>query len=546
MNIAHTRRRAAAGIIAAALLASACGGGDSNSTADEAPVTTVAATENLTEYETLTEYDLVRVSPADRKAIEAELDAAAVFHVWDGSRLTVLSNDEAIVEGYLDTLITADVPNETAGDAAAPGVKNNAIKSWFNKSIKQASDTYKGGVKGYDDWSKKNLKRVGKAYRNAEGEVVDAAGKVVEWLPTSWPKTLPPDYLGQVVRDAEKQLKSFESNLRRQSKLLENLDAKSAEKIVNGLLSILPVEFTTGLSVKSGLEDLSSIVPQPAAIGVDIKNREWDSDGAMNLYLKLNFLGIVSYKVQFGCLGFPNGRGKAPIFVPNGGCQNPWNILASKDMVASAAKKVANQVGPGLEGMSYLILAVLTSAAEEIDFNPRNVPPDLIAPEINFLLAVCCSFALSGTPSLDDWYADYLERNKSWEEMSQEERLRYALLMAKSVHEIMSPGGGGTGTAMEINIPDLGDFSHVINTTLSTVAILDRRWTRAGKMEIGLELTGWGIFSATVKMGCVTFGTSWSETPSFTFEGGCDNSWGVKCAVGGSTVGKIKDPTFGK
>jgi hypothetical protein len=537
VNIAQTRGRAAAGIVVAALLISSCGGGDSGSTADEAPVTTEDATETPTESETLTEYDLVRVSPANRKALEAELDAGSMFHVWDGSRLTVLSSDEAIVEDYLNTLFAADVPDGADGAAAAPGVKNNAIESWFNKTTKSASDTYKGGVKGYEDWSKKNLKRVSKEYRNAEGEVVDAAGKVVEWLPTSWPKTLPPDYLGQVVRDAEKQLKSFEKDLRKEAKRVGNMNAKLAEAFINKSLSSFPVEFTTGLSVKSGLEDLASIVPQPAAIGVDIKNEEWDSDGAMNLYLKLNFLGIKSYKVQFGCLGFPNGQGNAPIFVPNGGCQNPWDIRASKDMVVSAAKKVANQAGPELEGMGYLILAVLISAAEEIDFNPRILPPDLIAPEINFLLAVCCSFALTGTPSLDDWYADFVERS----EKTDQELLLEALLIANSVYGIMSED-----TGMGINIPDLGDFSYTIDTTLSTVAILDQRWTRAGKMEIGLELTGWGIFSATVKMGCITFGTSWFETPSFTFEGGCDNSWGVKFAVGGSTVGKIKAPTFGR
>jgi hypothetical protein len=260
----------------------------------------------------------------------------------------------------------------------------------------------------------------------------------------------------------------------------------------------------------------------------------------MNLYLKLNFLGIKSYKVQFGCLGFPNGQGNAPIFVPNGGCQNPWDIRASKDMVVSAAKKVANQAGPELEGMGYLILAVLASAAEEIDFNPRILPPDLISPDINFLLAVCCSFALSGTPSVEDWGADIRERI-GYGEKADAERLNDALRIASLVYGIMSED-----TGMGINIPDLGDFSYTIDTTLSTVAILDQRWTRAGKMEIGLELTGWGIFSATVKMGCITFGTSWSETPSFTFEGGCDNSWGVKFAVGGSTVGKIKAPTFGR
>ena len=543
MKIASTRRRTAAGIVAAALLISACGGGDSGSTADEAPVTTEDAAETLTESETLTEYDLVRMSPANRKALEAELDAGSMFHVWDGSRLTVLSSDETIVEDYLNTLFAAEVPDAADSDAATPGVKNNVfnqIGNEFNKQTKAASDTYKGGVKGYEDWSKKNLKRVSKEYRNAEGEVVDAAGKVVEWLPTSWPKTLPPDYLGQVVRDAEKQLKSFEKDLRKEARRVGNMNAKLAEAFINKSLSSFPVEFTTGLSVKSGLEDLASIVPQPAAIGVDIKNQEWDSDGAMNLYLKLNFLGIKSYKVQFGCLGFPNGQGNAPIFVPNGGCQNPWDIRASKDMVVSAAKKVANQAGPELEGMGYLILAVLISAAEEIDFNPRILPPDLISPDINFLLAVCCSFALSGTPSVEDWGADIRERI-GYGEKADAERLNDALRIASLVYGIMSED-----TGMGINIPDLGDFSYTIDTTLSTVAILDQRWTRAGKMEIGLELTGWGIFSATVKMGCITFGTSWSETPSFTFEGGCDNSWGVKFAVGGSTVGKIKAPTFGR
>jgi hypothetical protein len=130
------------------------------------------------------------VSPANRKALEAELDAGSMFHVWDGSRLTVLSSDEAIVEDYLNTLLAADVPDAADGAAAAPGVKNNAISSWFNKTTKSASDLYKGGAKGYEDWSKKNLKRVSKEYRNASGEVVDGVGKVGNGCPASGPKTL--------------------------------------------------------------------------------------------------------------------------------------------------------------------------------------------------------------------------------------------------------------------------------------------------------------------------------------------------------------------
>ena len=531
MNIAKARRRTAAGVVAAALLISACGGGDSGSTADEVPVAAEDATETLTEPDTLTEYDLVRVSPTDRRAIEAELDAAAVFHVWDGSRLTVLSGDEAIVEDYLNTLFAGDVPDGADSDAAAPGVKNNAMKSLeneWNKTKKTASDTYNGGVKGYDEWSKKNLKKVKKEYRNAEGEVVDGLNKLVKWLPTGWPKSLSPAYVRVVVRAAEKQLNSVMEDLQTEGRSLGKANAKDAEQRINKLLGNFPIEFPSLRLGAGKFPNTENYAPVPAPISVDVKNKEWASANAMNLELKIDFLGIKTYKVQFGCLGFPNGWGQAPTFTFNGGCQNQWNLMAQPDLVASAAKRVANQAGRELEGMSDQILAVLTSAAKGAD-NPRNIPPLLLDLPINEFLGWCCSLSFGSSKTADTPDAGKPPKKDGTKDADQPDELPGDDVMAEAF------GNMAKDAALTFSIPELAGISFSLEPDLSVVAIFDNRWTSAGQMEFGLSMGFFGIFAATVKMGCVTFGTSWSETPSFTFEGGCDKSWAVEFAAAGYT-----------
>ena len=544
MNIAQTRGRAAAGIVVAALLISSCGGGDSGSTADEAPPTTEDATETPTESETLTEYDLVRVSPANRKALETELDAGAVFHVWDGSRLTVLSSDEAIVEDYLNTLLAADVPDGADGAAAAPGVKNNAISSWFNKTTKSASDLYKGGAKGYEDWSKKNLKRVSKEYRNASGEVVDGLGKLVKWLPSEWPKNLQSGFLQQVVLAAEKQLNSAMDPLEKLTKkgkgplghldTLGQMTAADAEKKVNNLLSGYKVQFPEMKLFAGGFLNKESYVAVPAPITVKIKRDQWANANGMNLQLNLDFLGITEYRVQFGCLGFPNGWTAAPTFTFNGGCDNPWNLMASAEMVASAAQKVANQVSRELESRSNEILAVLTSVAKEAD-NPRIIPPLLLDLPINEFLGWCCSLSYPSSktaetpdagkpPSKDSTKdVDTPPKNKDSTEDADRSGRKAIGNMAKDA-------------ALVFTVSELAGINFEFSPDLSLVAIFDDRWTSAGEMEIGLQLGFFGIFSATVSMGCVTFGTSWSQEPTFTFDGGCDKSWGVDFSAPGYTT----------
>jgi hypothetical protein len=135
--------------------------------------------------------------------------------------------------------------------------------------------------------------------------------------------------------------------------------------------------------------------PVLTPIAVKIQPSQWASANAMNMQLNLSFLGIRPYQVQFGCLGFPNGWTAAPTFTFNGGCHNPWYLMANADMVASVAKEVANQAGRQLEGMSEQILAVLTSAAKQAD-NPRSVPPMVLDLPINEFLGWCCSL---GFPS---------------------------------------------------------------------------------------------------------------------------------------------------
>lgn len=548
MNIAQTRQRAAAGIIAAALLVSACGGGDTSSTANEAPLASQAATETLTDptpqdsseaatedssevsTETLTEYDLVRVSPANRQAITEELEASAMFHVWDGSKLTVLSSDEATVEDFIDTLIAADAPAAGGDAGGGAGVKNNAIASWFNKTTKSAADLYKGGAKGYEDWSQKNIKRISKEYRNASGEVVDGAGNLVKWLPKEWPKNLEAKFLKEVVLAAEQQLNSAIDQLGQEGRTLKNMSAGDAEKRINNVLSGYKVEFPK-MTLFAGrtFTDRSSYVPVPAPITVKIKRDQWTNANGMNLQLNIDFIGITEYRVQFGCLGFPNGWTAAPTFTFNGGCDNPWNLMASPDMVAAAAKKIAGQAGRELESMSEEILAVLTSVAKEAD-NPRIIPPLLLDLPINEFLGWCCSLSYPSSETAETPDAGKPPKKDGTKEADKPDEDPGDDVMAEAI------GNMAKDAALVFTVSELAGISFEFSPDLSLVAVFDDRWTSDGQMEFAVQLGFFGIFSATVNMGCVTFGTSWSQEPTFTFEGGCDKSWGVDFSAPGYTT----------
>jgi len=527
VNVFRHHRRVVATFVAAALFLTACGGGDDGATSGEAPAD-AAATEVLE-----TEFDLVQYSPADRKIITEAMEADGIPHVWEGPRLTVLQTDEARVVNYLETMIVDDVPDEGGGE----GVKNIKLKKAFKtvtsgttKVVNQTGNAVTSGANQVGNaitgGTNDALNAVSKEYRNAQGQVVDGLGNVVSMLPTTWPDALGPAALKLVVQEAEKQLNSAMSQLQQQGRSLRTMSAAQAETAVNSLLGNFPVK-SPKLPLGGGVN--LEFAPVLTPIAVKIQPSQWAGANAMNMQLNLSFMGVRAYQVQFGCLGFPNGWTAAPTFTFNGGCHNPWNLMANADMVASAAKKVANQAGRQLEGMSEQILAVLTSAAKQAD-NPRLVPPLVLDLPINEFLGWCCSLGFPSSKTADSPDAGKPPKKDGTKEPTKPGEDPGDSAMAAAF------GSMSKDAALAFSIPELQGINFSLSPDLSPVAIFDDRWTRNGQMEFGLQLGFFGIFSATVKMGCVTFGTSWAQKPTFSFDGGCEKSWGVEFSAPGYTT----------
>ena len=527
MKPCRRRQRVLAGCVATALLLTACGGSSSDSGSADSGAA-VSGQEDQLE----TEFDLVQFSPADRRAITEAITEAGIPHVWEGAVLTVLANDEAQVDALLDTLVGDDAPAQGGG----AGIKNSALKKAFKKVSKPATkvvnntgsaitNTANQAGNAITGTSNAALNAVAKEYRNAQGQVVDGVGDIVSMLPTSWPAELGPEAFLKVVQQAQRQAESVLGELGSLGRRLKGMPAADAEKLINSMLGNyplplpkLPIPGYTG-----------SFAPQSTPIYVKIQPSQWTAANAANLEINLNFMGLMSYRIGFGCIGFPNGFTAAPTFTLNGGCHNPWNLLASADMVVASTKKVANQAGRQLEGMSNQILAVLTSAAKGAD-NPRAVPPLVLDLPINEFLGWCCSLGFPSSKTADTPDAGKPPKADGTKTPDKAGQDPGDSAMAQAF------GSMSKDAALSFSIPQLQGINFSLSPDLSPVAIFDERWTRNGQMEFGLQLGVFGIISATVKMGCVTFGTSWGREPTFSFEGGCDKSWGVEFSAAGYTT----------
>jgi hypothetical protein len=513
-------------LVVGALLVAACGGGDGSSSTDD------AATESVAAEATETDFDLVQFSPVDRRNIAAAVEAEGIPHVWEGSTLTVLTTDEPRIFAMIDELTEDDVPDEGGGE----GVKNIKIKKIVktvtkpvSKVTNDAVNTVSSGVnQAVNEVTNANdqaLNAVAKEYRNASGQVVDGLGNIVNALPTTWPNELGPDALKLVVQEAEKQLNSAMGQLRQQGKALKNMSAAQAESAVNALLGNFPVK-SPKLPLGGGVN--LEFAPVLTPIAVKIQPSQWADANAMNLLLNLSFMGVRAYQVQFGCLGFPNGWTANPTFTFNGGCHNPWNLFAAKEQIVASVKRISNQAGQQLQGVSNQILSVMTSVAKGAD-NPRNIPPLVLDLPINEFLGWCCSL---GFPSSDT------AKNPGEGNPNKAKDAKADTPDEEKGNSVMAEAFGNMSkdAALAFTIPQLQGITFSFSPDLSPVAIFDEDWTRSGQMEFGIQLGLFGVFTATVAMGCVTFGTSWSQTPSFSFEGGCDKSWDVEISAFGYTT----------
>jgi hypothetical protein len=541
-------QRSVAAVVAATLFVTACGGGDD--TADDAAESTEETTAESGD-DTATEaaegdeveYDLSGVSPAERTGIEAAVADAGIAYAVEGFLLYVKVEDEAAVDSIVDTVVE---PMEEVAAGGAEGTKNKGLKK-LGKKLKKGANKVGDGVKdvGNDvangatgvvndisNTADASLNVVSKEYRNASGQVVDGLGNVLTAIPTNWPSNLGADALKMIVQTAESQLNSAMNQLQQQGKQLKNMSAGDAEKTINALLGTYPVP-TPKLPI-GGFQ----IAPSASPIYVKIQPSQWADANAANLELNINFLGVMSYRVGFGCLGFPNGWTAAPTFTFNGGCHNPWNLMASVNQVQASAQRVANKAGQQLQSVSNQILSVLTSAAGGAT-NPRNIPPLLLDLPINEFLGYCCSLGFPSSNASENPGKGNPKKDTDKKDQTPDEEEGDSV-MAQAF------GNMAKDAALAFSIPELQGLNFSLTPDLSPVAIFDERWTNAGQMEFGLQLGMFGIATATVAMGCVTFGTDWSQTPSFSFEGGCDKSWDVEfSALGYTTSSKRIDARTG-
>lgn len=411
---------------------------------------------------------------------------------------------------------------EPRAEVSAVRVRNFSLSKSFHKVVSEASRAIDSAIsaaggaitKAYAEASKESgvvgrtamSSVVADAFRNAAGQVVDAANTVISYIPTSWPNELGPDAANSVVKAATSQINAAIDDLQHQAKVLKGLSAAEAESRINGFLAPRKVQMP-----KISIPGVGQVyVPLSAPLYVQIRASQWESSNSANLQVKLDFFGLKTYRIGFGCIGFPDGFSQPPRVALNGGCDNPWNLLANANLVAESAKKVTGQIGRAIESIGPQIMSTVRGLAGGAN-NPRNVPPIVLDLPINELLALCCSLSFPSSKAAEA-------------EMS----------TASSVASD-SLGNVGKDAALSFTVPELQGISFELSPDLSPVIFIGDTWTTAGQMEIGVQLGFFGLFVASVKMGCITFGESWAATPHFTFEGGCDKSWRVDFAAPGYT-----------
>lgn len=415
-------------------------------------------------------------------------------------------------------------PTEESADGSAIRVRNFNLRKSINKGISSASGAVEKGFNeaggaitdGFAEATKETgavgrtamssvVSTAENEWRNASGQIVDAAGVIANLIPTSWPNDLGPAVAGQVVSSARSQINAGLTEINKAAASLKGMSAADAERRINGILNPLKVNMPKITIPGIG----QAYVPATNPLYIRVRDRHWKSANSVDVMIDLDFFGLKRYRIGIGCIGFPDGFTEAPKVALNGGCDNPWNLLANANLVANAAKGAVNELSRQVQALEPQIIGLVKGIAKDAD-NPRMIPPLLLDLPLNELLGMCCSlgFPSSKASEAPPSNAD----NADVEENS---------MFTDAI------GSMAGDAALAFTVPELQGITFELSPDLSPVIYLDDTWTTGGKMEFGLELGFFGLFVASVKMGCLTMGTSWSDTPSFTFSGGCDNSWRV-------------------
>jgi len=376
-------------------------------------------------------------------------------------------------------------------------------------------------------------------WRDASGRIIDGAGNLISFVPLSWPGNIGRQAAGQAVNAARGQIDAGLKALDSLGEGLVGLSASEAERRINDLLGGFDVSFPR-LSIPGVGQ---AYVPASNPLYVRIRQSQWDSANAANVKLDLDFFGIMRYRIGVGCIGFPNGFSAAPRIALNGGCDNPWNLKAPANIVADTARLIVDDVAE-FAGAIPQHLNSLLQAASANGNNPRLVPAVLVDLFVNRLLGMCCSLGF-GESSVS---YEYKLNNLALSGQAEFENANNVAVL--DILSELAVSGFTVDTqeyeAMErkalmiFGVPELQGVDFSIPADISLLGEVSENWAGDGTIQLTVELGLFGLFVASVGLGCMTFGESWTAAPTFTFSGGCDNSWNVSFNGGGYTSSPVR------
>ena len=436
----------------------------------------------------------------------------------------------------------------------------DALEGAYNDTMKAADDA----TKWADANSRTLASQVTGEYRNASGQIVDAANTVVTFLTTDWP-----DMTDAMVQ----QVKGWvQDGFNEVAKDIQSVTGRSVMDKYLGCMGYVPgkggsasvVSLTqgdaspkaTGPTAKceefgSGMQravnefimqvatDMPTIkqqvdlylrvatlivkafLPAPlnyvpvATLTSDFRTEWWTKDEhKANINLTLDFFGLKKYTFGLACIAFATDGLTPAAFSLNGGCGNPWGLQAaysdSMAFVKTAAKafeKTARDVASCVK-VDMSTVKKGTVSTNVLSFDPK------------------CPEAVQNIGS------DLLKYASKY----QDPRKVPSMLMRSTLNSVL---GKITGNAVyDPKAEVFAKFPFLVwlvpVAQLGSARMNQDSWSAKGEINLALGVTYAGISLVTSDIACVTMGTKWSDTPTVTTDGGCDRTWGLE--VGGVTV----------
>lgn len=466
--------------------------------------------------------------------------------------------------GTESTTSTSSTVALAKGKGLCDLVKNKKDKRKCNKAGKKIekgfNDAYDSVAKAADDatdWvdetSQTVAKKVTKAYRNAEGQIIDAANQLVDFLPLTWPEITDAleKEVGETIRTqfykALDEIKSLDlvdqvtkyancvnaattSSAQLVSYTTGDSAVKSTYKDPSGCA--LPATLTKTQVLKSLNDTLAAItwglkpfLPLIAWVPIakltsEVKSGWWTEDEKKaNINITLDFFGLKKYEFGLACVQFSNDGYSASAVSLNGGCNNPWGLETVYADVVKFVKKKSGQAEDVANALAKCVQIKMTDTkvAGVSTYTINENCPDKVKDQIKSIL----------------------------KEVSKYQNPRNAPVLAikSPINMVLALPPLGVQLATKSFLADMEGFfpfaSWLVPSIQSVIARSTEDQWKNGQINLatGISYAGQAIYTSDIA--CITFGTSWDQAPSISAEGGCDRKWGVE--VGGVTVYEEKD-----